>query len=170
MTAHPFLTLPIRQKKDAITARHRARQVASLLHFDGQQQACVAAAAFAVVCQALAVVGRCLLCFQIEENQLHVYVRTSAEHPECSTRRISCGTPVAGGDARALLRLVKPLPEDRGLAEADLAWLVHNTEETPAGLFEEVVKQNQEILSLLHELAASQRSGKESQSAQPNAA
>jgi hypothetical protein len=51
-----------------------------------------------------------------------------------------------------------------------LAWLIHNADESPVELFEEVVKQNQEMLSLLHELAASQRHEKEDRPARPSAA
>ena len=69
-----------------------------------------------------------------------------------------------------MMRLVKRLPEEQPMSEADLAWLVHNADESPVELFEEVVKQNQEMLGLLHELAASRRHEKEGQPARPSAA
>ena len=50
------------------------------------------------------------------------------------------------------MHLVKALPSDRPLADADLAWLVDSTKDVASGLFEEIVRQNQEVLSLLHEL------------------
>jgi hypothetical protein len=167
MTAHPFSTFPVRGKKDAIRARHRARQIASLLRFSPQEQACIAAGTFAVVCQALDVLGKALLCFQIEANQLQVFIRVGGQAERRARGRRSGS---ADGDARPLLRLVKPLPEEQPMSEADLAWLIDNAEESPIELFEEVVKQNQEVLGLLHELAASQRPGKEDQPARPSAA
>jgi hypothetical protein len=167
MTAHPFSTFPVRGKKDAIRARHRARQIASLLRFPIQEQACIAAGTFAVVCQALEALGKALLCFQLEENHLQVYIRTDcrAERQSRRTRRES-----ADRDGPSLMRLVKRLPEEQPMSEADLAWLIHNADESPVELFEEVVKQNQEMLSLLHELAASQRHEKEDQPVHPSAA
>jgi hypothetical protein len=167
MTAHPFSTFPVRGKKDAIRARHRARQIASLLRFSLQEQACIAAGTFAVACQALDVLGKALLCFQIEDHQLQVYVRVGRQ-ADRRARRPRRGSD--DGDARPLMRLVKSLPEEQPISEAELAWLIGNAEESPVELFEEVVKQNQEVLGLLHELAASQRHKKEDQAARPSAA
>jgi hypothetical protein len=166
MTAHPFSTFPVRGKKDAIRARHRARQIASLLRFSLQEQACIAAGTFAVACQALDVLGKALLCFQIEDQQLQVYIRVGRQ----ADRRARRSRREADGDVGPLMRLVKSLPEEQPMSEADLAWLIGNAEESPVELFEEVVKQNQEVLGLLHELAASQRHEKEDQAARSSAA
>jgi hypothetical protein len=145
-------------------ARYRARQVARLLQFSAHEQACIAAGTFAVVCQALELLGKSVLCFQIDDSKLHVFMRSARGG---GVNRISA---LAGGEQSALLRLVKPLPPDQALAEADLAWLVQNVEDPPSGLFDEVVRQNQEMLSLLHALTAAQNAGKEGQAAHPSAA
>jgi hypothetical protein len=53
-----------------------------------------------------------------------------------------------------LYRLTKPLPpQNDTLEEDDLGWLVQKVEQTShETLFDEIVKQNQEILALLHDL------------------
>jgi hypothetical protein len=168
MTAQPFLTFPIRGKKDVIRARQRARQVASLLQFSPQDQACLAAGTFVIACQALESLGTAVVCFQLEDAQLKVFANVEgapgeANHP---VNRITC-LPARDG---LQLRLVKPLPADSRLAEADLAWLVNNVGETRGLLFEEVIKQNQEVLMLLHTLHASGRAQIEDQPIRPSAA
>src|SRR5438105_1663292 len=168
MGAHPFLTFPIRGKKDAIRARHQARLVASLLHFSPLEQVCIAAGAFAVVCQALPVLRKFALCFEIDGEQLHVYARQPSIAPEEAkpVNRIKSHT----AEAPALLRLAKRLPGDQAVAEADLAWLVHNAESRPAKLFDEVIKQNQEVLALLHEVYTLRGAESQNQPTQPSAA
>ena len=153
MTITPFLTLKLRGKRDAVLARQRARRAASLLCFDPHEQACVAAGAFVVACQALLLFGKARLCFQIENNQLHIFAQEAVTEPaQVPPKRLAGLFPEA--DPKALFRLTKPLPvQKHATEELDLAWLVKKVEETAcAGLFEEVVKQNQEILALLHEL------------------
>jgi hypothetical protein len=148
MTAPPFVTLPVRGKKDVLRARQRARQIAALLHFPPLEQACIAAGTFAVSCRALGRLGRFRLCFQIEANQLNVFARPSGRNRTLSRARSEEGV---------LLRLAKSLPQGQPVDEADLAWLVRNTEGPALELFEEVIRQNQEVLSLLHELAAGRK-------------
>jgi hypothetical protein len=169
MTAYPFFTFPIRGKRDAMRARYRARQVARLLQFSAHEQACIAAGTFAVVCQALEVLGKSLLCFQIDDNKLHVFLRSTRSRDDHARGGVNRIASLAVGE-ESLLRLVKALPPDQALAEADLAWLVQNVEDPPAGLFDEVVRQNQEVLSLLYALTASQNAVKEGQAAHPSAA
>ena len=72
MAARPFLTVAIRGQKDAVRIRHRARQIASLLHYPVHEQTCVAAATFVIACQALRLPGRHVIHFTIDNNQLHV--------------------------------------------------------------------------------------------------
>jgi hypothetical protein len=73
-------------------------------------------------------------------------------------------------DPKSLFRLAKPLPEQTNAAELmDLGWLVRKVEETACGgLFDEVVKQNQEILALLHEVRLFQANRAESVQKPPN--
>ena len=165
MTAPPFLSFAVRGKKDAIRVRQRARQIASLLRFPIHEQACIAAGAFLIACQAHDQVGRFVLCFQIDDNQLHIYARSASDASELPAR-INRVAAVSEN----VLQLLKPLPAEMHLAEADLAWMVRSMEETPTSLFEEIVKQNQEVLTLLHELQASWRQRVEEQPARPHAA
>jgi hypothetical protein len=161
MTTLPFLTLPVRGKKDAILVRQRARQVAALLRFPPAEQACVAAATFAIVCQGLQQLGSCAVAFAIENRQLHVYVQD--------------GGPLAPG-ANSVnriaeqLRLVKPVPPESTVAESDLALILRTAGTAPVSLFEEIVKQNQEVLTLLRELYACRQQRDTGQPAQTQAA
>ena len=157
MTTTPFLTLSLRGKKDVVLARQRARRVASLLCFDLHEQACIAAGTFVVACQALLVMGRARLCFRLENQQLLVYAE-EAPAPGESAAATAMGQRLAGlladTDSETLFRLAKPLPaRDLPVDEVELGWLVQQVEKTAChGLFDEIVKQNQEVLALLHEV------------------
>lgn len=152
MTITPFLALPLRGKKDAIRARQRARRVASLLHFDVHEQACIAAGAFVISCQALALLSGPRLCFQIENHQLQI-----AACDELPCRELKLADGRIGrlfAEPGTLYRLTKPLPpQNDTMEEDDLGWLVQQVEQAAhETLFDEVIKQNQEILALLHDL------------------
>ena len=157
MTIAPFLGLKLRGKRDAVLARQRARRVASLLSFDPQEQACIAAGAFLIASQALTLFGRGRLCFQIENGQLQVFAEPR-QIPSPKTEGEPAQSRLAGlspeSDPRTLFRLAKQLPaRDAAADEVELAWLVKKVEETAGeSLFDEIVKQNQEMLALLHEL------------------
>jgi hypothetical protein len=165
----PFLSFRVRGKKGALRARHHARQIAAFLHFPIEEQACIAAGAFLIACQALAIFGKFVLCFHVEDGQLHVCAREAGK---------KVGTPsphnrvaaLDGGDRQPILRLVKALPIDRTLAETDVAWLVRNAEEENVGLFVEIVKQNQEVLALLHQLNVMKKQAGAGPAAQSHAA
>jgi hypothetical protein len=63
--------------------------------------------------------------------------------------------------------------EAHATAELDVGWMVRKVEETAcSGLFDEIVKQNQEILALLHEVRLFQASNtpKEEKRPSPHAA
>ncbi len=156
MTITPFFTLVLRGKKDAIHARQKARRVASLLGFDPQEQACIAAGTFVVAVQALTMFRTARLCFQIENHQLHVFSEDRAQASDRPANRITGLLR----DGKSPLRLAKPLPSEPGVvAELDVGWLVNKVEETACtGIFEEIVRQNQEMLTLLHELRLYQAS------------
>ena len=156
MIITPFLALKLRTKRDAVLARQRARRVASLLCFDPHEQACIAAGTFVVACQALAVFGKSRLCFQIEHNQLQVFaeeMRPATGEPIDQVSQRLSGL-LNDGERKSLFRLCKPMPpQETATEQLDLAWLVHKVEETADdSLFDEIVKQNQETLALLHEL------------------
>ena len=149
MTITPFLALKLRGKKDAVQARQRGRRVASLLSFDVHEQACIAAGVFVIACEALARFGKAQLCFQIENNQLHVFAESN--HLIKADSRLEGLFP---DDAKLPSRLVKPVPPRENPAEEiELGWVVRQVEKASGeSLFDEIVKQNQEILALLHEL------------------
>jgi hypothetical protein len=156
MTITPFLALKLRGKKDAVLARQRARRVASLLSFDCQQQACIAAGTFVIACQALVLFGKARLCFQIDNHQLHIFAQEFQAETVAPTRSIH--GRLAGlfpeVDAKMLFRMTKALPPQENPAEEiEIGWLANQVENTACnGLFDEIIKQNQEILALLHEL------------------
>ena len=176
MTITPFFALKLRGKKDAVLARQRARRIASLLSFDPYEQACIAAGTFVIACQSLVVFGKSRVCFQIENNQLQVFAQemnAGAEQPASAvSRRLSA--LLNDVDVKSLFRLSKPMPPQETPADQlDLAWLCTKIEETACNsLFDEIVKQNQETLSLLHELRLFQGSAakKEEKASAPHAA
>lgn len=150
MTIAPFLMVRLRGKKDAILARQRARRVASLLSFDPKEQACIAAGAFVVACQALTVFGKARLCFQIENHQLQIFAESI--RADAVSERLE--ELLSNGEGELLYRMTKQLPPDQACAdEAELGWLVTEVERAAhSSVFDEIVKQNQETLALLHEL------------------
>jgi hypothetical protein len=176
MTTTPFFALKLRSKKDAVLARQRARRVASVLSFDPHEQACIAAGTFVIACQALVVYGKSRICFHIEQNQLQVYAQEAEATPGgagLEARRFLSGL-FNEIDSKTLFRLCKPLPpQESATDQLDVGWLVTKVEETAcASLFDEIVKQNQETLALLHELRLYQSAAaqKEEKAASPHAA
>jgi hypothetical protein len=149
MTITPFLALKVRGKKDAILIRARARRVAGLLGFDAYEQACIAAGAFVVACHTLTQLGKGRICFQIESQQLQVFAEGSASSDP--NRRLQ---GLLQNDAQSLPRLVKPLPpRDQPAEDIELGWLIRQVEKASGEtLFDEIARQNQEVLALLHEL------------------
>jgi len=176
MTITPFLTLKLAGKKDAILARQRARRVASLLSFDFHEQACVAAGTFVVACQALVLFGRARLCFQIENNQLQIFAQDARPETELLANQISKRLTglFQDGDPKSQFRLAKQLPlQENPTAESELGWIVKQLEQASCnGLFDEIIRQNQEILTLLHEVRLFQGQGtkKEEKTSNPHAA
>jgi hypothetical protein len=176
MTIAPFLALKLRSRKDAVLVRQRARRVARILSFDVHEQACIAAGAFVVACQALVLFGKARLCFQIQNHQLQIFAQEVNAETDAALQPVSkrLAGMFPGVDPKTLFRLTKQLPPQLHPAEeVELGWLVNQVEDTACnGLFDEIVKQNQEILSLLHELRSNQMnlSQKEEKSPNPHAA
>jgi hypothetical protein len=127
-----LLLIQVRCKRDALLARRQARQVARLLGFDPGGQACVAALVFELAAQALTQAATVRLRFEVEQGRLLV-------SPE--------------GDGPPL-RVEKPLPpRDPAVPAEDLSFVVRElAKRTAVNLFEEVQKQNQELLRTLLEL------------------
>ena len=140
----PFCAIPLRGRKDALRARYFARQFAHLLRFPASEQTCIAAGAFLIACQVLQRKLKAKLLFRIEGH--HFQVVAEPEVAENSPH---------GKETEGVFRLSKLLPENQGIEEKDLHWMVQTTQ-TSGWLFEEICRQNQEILTLLHELQATQ--------------
>jgi hypothetical protein len=149
----PLLTLVLRSKRDVLLARQRARQVAALLHFELSDQACIAAGTFAVAMQTLRSYKSVQLHIRIVDRSLHVF---SQGNPELSrTLPRSKSNPAL---SESCIRLVKPLPVlGVELTLEDLAWAVEQlNRQARLDVFEEIQRQNQEMLALLHRLHAAQ--------------
>jgi hypothetical protein len=149
-----LITLPLRSKRDVLLARQRARQIAALLHFTPHDQVCIAAGAFAVAARALRHSRSGQLRIQIDKETLQVFPtipgQDSRAHLASKKNR---SLPLEGS-----LRLLKRLPAPvRDFASEDLTWLIEQLDRlTGYRLFEEIDKQNQEVLALVHALKAAQ--------------
>jgi hypothetical protein len=136
-----LVTLSIRRRRDALFARQRARQIAGLFHFEIHDQAFIAAGTFAIASQILRHGRSGVICIALENDGVHIF-------------------PRAGGKGRATRpqlpenswRLVKALPVAADYAPEDLAWLCKQLNEGGSHVFEEIERQNQEMLELLHAL------------------
>src|SRR6185295_4616717 len=71
----PFWTLRVHDKRDVLVARHKARQMAHLLHFPPLEEACIAAGTFAIAAQARDYYEIYDLCFQLDHHQFLVFAR-----------------------------------------------------------------------------------------------
>ena len=149
----PQWTFPLRVKRDVLVVRQRARQVAHLLRFSPFDQACIAAGVFMIADQARRAYSVSEIRFAIEEKHLIVCARPTEES-------------VARGDA-SLLKLAKPLPESaQKESPGDLGWLISRIiDQTPRDLYGEMVKQNQDVLQMLHLLQHPESRGESSFSA-----
>lgn len=141
-----LLTLPLRNKRDSMIARQRTRQLAGLLGYDTQEQARIAAGVFAIAWQILSLRSPVQLCFCLDNDMLQVQARTRRllpDHAVPETRSVVC--------------LEKPLPARTKINDEDLNWAIEKLDQiTPAHMYEEVYRLNQELLAALHALDASQ--------------
>lgn len=135
-----LLTLPIGSHRDVLTARQRARQIADLLGYDAHEQVGVAAAVFEVACSACDRSAKEMLHFDVEDDRLQV----------------STTSPGARGGR---LRFQKGLPPARGnLTLQDLTWVIEQLDQyAPVKLFDEIRRQNQDLLHAYLELRAYQK-------------
>jgi hypothetical protein len=163
----PIITLALRSKRDIMLARQRARQVAGLLGFDSLEQARIAAQVFELAVNARQFAGSVALQFQLADTALQVFpvpLRTkktrgtapsspSELNPAGVRRLIDCLRKATELDTRLPLRLEAPLPaKPPTVGIEELPWLLKELEKlTPANLFEEVQRQNQELLRALRE-------------------
>src|SRR5262249_23216940 len=115
-----------------LLARRQARQVAGLLGFNSAEQACVAALVFELASQALTQAAPVRLRFAVDQDRL--LVCTEGDRPGA--------------------RVEKPLPpRNTAVPAEDLSFVLRELARlTAENLFEEVQKQNQELLRALLEL------------------
>jgi hypothetical protein len=136
----------VRGKRHAVSFRERVRQAARLLRFTPVDQAAIAAAGFVVAYQALSELIRPRLVLGIDQGNLCIEAQ-GERRPASDT----CMAP-------PLYRFVRPLPAPAELAAPDLAWIVAQvTTPRAADLFEEMHRQNQEMLALVHALQERER-------------
>lgn len=140
-------TLPLRSKRDVVVARQRARQIAALLGFDLQEQACIAAGTFTVASAAVRQGPSSQLCIAIEDKALRVF-----------SRGRPCSDSVVPASSHGATILIKRLPVATGeLAAEDVSWVIEQLDQQKYfNLFEEMEHQNQEMLALLHALHVAQ--------------
>lgn len=136
MAPEPFLTLPVRNCRDLIHVRQRARQVARLLRFAPHDVMCIAAGAFVVAERAKSVLRQASVCFAMVDRQLRIFARAASSRASASSE---------------LIMLSKPVPQnDQRIAADDIAWIIRQVQLlAPMSLREELSGQNQEVLELL---------------------
>jgi hypothetical protein len=150
----PLLTFPLGSRRDVLLARQWARRIAVLFHFPFQEQACIAAGAFTVAAQALRRFKSAMLHMKIEDGKLHIFPMDRDGLSQPNSSKEPAGQPAPAD----LLRLVKPLPTGASeFTSEDLGWIVLQlNQQTRFKLFEEIEHQNQEMLTLLHDLQTAQ--------------
>jgi|SRR5208282_1713754 len=139
----PILTLTLRSRRDTMLARRHARHIAGLLGFSPRLQAWIAAVAFEIACNCLRDTGRAQLHFRVFQGTLHVVPDSQKGAPNAAVSR-----------ADRVMRLDMPLPHgEENMAPHDVAWALKQvTRLAPLNLFEEMRKQNQELLHALLDL------------------
>ena len=139
-----LLSFPLRHKRDTMIARQRARQLAGLLGFDTQEQAGIAAGVFAIAWQVLHLHAPVELCYRIQDDRLQVFARATGKRDQARP-------------GNSVLCLEKPVPARTKLAMEDLLWAVEKLDAlTPAHMYDEVYRLNQELLATLHALHQAQ--------------
>jgi hypothetical protein len=141
-----LISLRLRNKRDAMVARQRARQLAGLLGYDNHDQAVIAAGVFAIAWQVLGLRSPVELSFDIENNLLRVFARSRRRPADEAT-----------SPSTSVLCLEKPVPERTRIGLDDLAWAIDCLDNiTPAQMYEEIYRLNQELLATLHALQMAQ--------------
>jgi len=174
-----ILSLALRQEVDVVLARQRARRIAALLGFDGQDQVRIATAVSEIARNAVAYAEQGLAEFGIEgTTPPQVFtIRITDKGPGIrrlqdileGRYRSTTGMGIGISGARRLMdqftiasdpghgtsvTLKKLVPGGRpSMSPAEIAALVDAlAKEKPQGAFEEVQRQNQELLATMSEL------------------
>jgi hypothetical protein len=124
-------------------ARQRSRQLAGLLGYGIEEQARIAAGVFAVAWQILSLRSPVQLCFHVEDDKLRIVARPG--------RKVV--TDRAAEEGRSVVCLERALPGRAKVCAEDLAWAVDKLDQiTPAHMYEEVYRLNQELLATMQAL------------------
>jgi hypothetical protein len=138
-----------------VQARQRARQIAGLLGYDSPQQASLAATVFYLGQQVLAEGITASLIFAVDGRCL----RVTPVPQDIFLAKESFADILALCPPASSLQLQQPLPtRDDALPAVDLAWVAEQLQrDTPLNLFEEMCRQNQELIAVHLELQKCQR-------------
>jgi signal transduction histidine kinase len=175
----PLLTLAVRQEQDVVAARQRARQAAELLGFDPQQQTRLATAVSEIARNAFRYAGGGWMEVRVEGDppRQSLRVRIRDEGPGIrdlpavlegrwrsdtgmgmglvGTRRLMDHFRVESGPGGTVVEFGRALPAGRAPGAAELARVAGELARgRPGSPFDEVQRQNQELLRALDELRA----------------
>jgi signal transduction histidine kinase/CheY-like chemotaxis protein len=173
----PILTLPITYEQDVVTARQRARQIAGVLGADAQDQTRLATAVSEVVRNAFNYAKGGRVQFAVDGQRLVVTVsdkgpgiphldvvmggryhsRTGMGLGMIGAKRLVDGFDVRTHAQGTTVRLEKLLPADRIVTPKAVAQLTERlAREVPQSAFDEVQRQNRELLAAMEEVARRQ--------------
>jgi hypothetical protein len=128
-----LLTLQIQRRRDVIRLRQKVRQLARLLGFDPLLVAFLAARAFSMACQGL-----------------------DRQRPITISFHLHDGAFRMEGPAEPAAELA--LPAKLSFSPEDITWILKEMDANASmGLFDEIQRQNQELLDLLREMPAERR-------------
>src|SRR5687768_9832534 len=109
---HTLWTLRLTGRRDALFARQRSRQIAALVGFDFQEQACISAGVFAIAWQVLHLKAPLQIQFELKGDCLQVFVKGAEQRKS--------------GPELSILRLEKRVPARAKLSLDDLRWAIHH--------------------------------------------
>ena len=173
-----ILNVAIRDERDVVLARQRARQIAGLLHFDTQDQTRIATAVSEITRNAYSYAGGGRVEFGLEGATAPqiLTIKVSDNGPGIpdvehvlsgqyqsqtgmglgliGSRRLMDGFDISSSSQGTVVVLTKLLPPHAAFCTArELSALADElARQRPTGAFEEVQQQNQELLSTLEEL------------------
>jgi hypothetical protein len=165
-----LISLTIRSKRDVVIARQRAHQIAGLLGFSHDEQTLIAATTFEMAHEIYRSPGSGSIQYDLAGKTLRIFSSESTGRKEeaegkataipqakkklnpSGVRRLikylgrNCRTK-----SRFLPGLQIPLPEQTpAVAPEDVPWLIQQiADQTSFSLFDEICRQNQELLRIL---------------------
>ena len=175
----PILTLPITYEQDVVSARQRARQIAGTLGVDAQDQTRLATAVSEIVRNAFNYAKGGRVQFAVDGEQQRLVVTVSDKGPGIphldvvlggryhsrtgmglgmiGAKRLVDRFHVATSAQGTTVRLETRLPADRAVTPKSIVQLTEAlAREAPQSAFDEVQRQNRELLTAMEELARRQ--------------